>query len=157
MKTCLLLKTKDGRQFLAYEKSLPSIIEFAKTFGSEIYRVEAENPKILELKSLVAAICNQDYKSKPKYHKLEKLHPRTVRNREAILKTAAQIRRYIQRRLLNGKEVSLKELKDRYKDCEITDACLCSHFTTMRKSLSREGHTLEKKGAGKYCIAQNNE
>lgn len=152
MKTCLLLKTKDGRQFLVYKKSLPSIVEFAKTFGAEIYKVEAENQKVLELKYLVAAICDQDYESKPKCHKLEKLHPRSTRNRDAILKTAATIRRYIQRRLLNGKEVSLKELKEKYKDCEITDACLCSHFTAMRKSLSREGHTFEKKGAGKYCI-----
>jgi len=153
-KTCLLLKTKDGRQFLAYEKSLPSIIEFAKTFGSEIYRVEAENQKVLELKSLVAAICDQDYVSKPIYNKLEKLHPGITRNRDAILKTAAKIRKYIQRRLLNGKEVSLKELKERYKDCKVTDACLCSHFTSTRKSLSREGHAFEKKGAGKYCIAK---
>lgn len=153
-KTCLLIKTKDGRQFLAYEKSLPSIIEFAKTFGAEIYKVEAENQKVLELKYLVAAICDQDYVSKPIYKKAERLYPRSKRNRDDILKTADTIRKHIQRRLLNGKEVSLKELKEKYKDHQITDACLCSHFTAMRKTLIREGHTFEKKGAGKYCIVK---
>jgi len=154
IKTCLLLKTKDGREFLAYEKSLPSLIEFAKTFGAEIYKVEVENQKALELKSLVAAICNQDYQSEPTYKKLEKVCPKPKKDRETILKTAAQIRKYIRRRLLAGKEVSLKELKKKYKDCKVTDACLCSHFAAMRKILGREGHSFEKRGAGKYCISK---
>ena len=153
-KTCLLLKTKDGREFLAYEKSLPSLIEFAKTFGAEIYKVEVENQKTLELKALVTAICNQDYKSYPTYTKLEKVCPKPKKDRDTILKTAAQIRKYIRRRLLIGKEVSLKELKKKYKDCKVTDACLCSHFAAIRKLLGREGHNFEKRGAGKYCISK---
>jgi hypothetical protein len=153
MNTCLLLKTKSGRSFLAHEKSLPHLIEYTKTFGAEIYRVEAESDqKVLELKALVAAICDQDYASSPKHKKLEKVHPKAKKDRETILKTAATIRKYIRRRLLSGKEVSLKELKTKYKDCKVTDACLCSHFAAMRKILGREGHSFEKKGAGKYCI-----
>lgn len=153
-KTCLLLKTKDGRHFLVQEKSLPSLIEYTKTFNAEIYKVEVEDQKVLALKALVAAICNQDYKTVPSYTTLEKLHPKGRKNREAILKTAASIRKYIQQQLLSGKEVSLKELKKKYKDCKITDACLCSHFTASRKILNREGHTFDKRGAGTYCISQ---
>ena len=78
----LLLKIK-GRNFLTHEKNLNSLIEFAKTFSAEIYRVEAEDQKILELKALANAICDQDYDAKPRHEKLEKIFPRTVRDRSS--------------------------------------------------------------------------
>jgi len=150
--TCLLLKTKDGRKFLTYEKNLPSLIEFAKTFGAEIYRVEIEKQKILELKALANAICDQEYATSPKHRRIEKIHPKPKRTRQAILRNAIKIRKFIRRRLLAGKPVSLKELKTKYKHYEMTDACLCNHLSTIRKLLIREGYTIKKLGAGKYCV-----
>ena len=59
---CLLIKTKDNRKFLTHEKNLNSLIEFSKTFGAEIFTVPiAQEFSILELKDLVAALCNPQY------------------------------------------------------------------------------------------------
>jgi hypothetical protein len=152
MSECLLIRTKDNRKFLTYEKHLPSIIEFAKTFGAEIYQVEAVG-KLMELKSLANAICDPQYDENPEHTKIDKLYPKSKKTRDNILKDAAKISRFIRRRLLSGKAISLKELKEKYKDCNVTDACLCNHLATMRRSLTREGHSFEKVGAGKYCLA----
>jgi hypothetical protein len=151
-KTCLLLKTKDGRRFLTHEKNLPSLIEFTKTFSAEIYKVEVEGEKIMELKALANAICSQDYSEKPKCAILEKVYPIAKKSRDKILKDAAKIKKYIRKRLLDGKAVSLKELKTKYKSCNVTDACLCTHLSAARKALTQEGHRIRKLGAGKYQV-----
>lgn len=154
IETCLLVKTKDHRRFLTYEKHLLSLVEFAKTFAAEIYRVEpAEGQKVLELKALTAAICDSGYDGPPKYKKVEKIFPKAKRQRQTILADAEKIRRFIKKRLLSGKPVSLRELKNKYKDHKLTDACLCNHLSVVRRNLSDQGHTFRKLGAGKYCLA----
>lgn len=150
---CLLLRTKDKRKFLTYEKNLPSLIEFSKTFGAEIYEVVPEpGEKVLELKPLTVAICNPEYAGAPQYSKIDKIFPKSKRNRSTILNDAGKIRSFIKKRLLEGKPVSLKELKDKYKEWELTDACLCNHLSVMRKELVQNGHSFRKLGAGKYCL-----
>ena len=154
MQNCLLIKTKDNRKFLTYEKHLPSIIEYAKTFNAEIYKVIAKG-KRMELKSLANAICDPQYDEDPECTSVEKLYPRTSKTRKAILKDASRISKFIQRRLLSGNSLSLKELKQKYKNYNVTDACLCNHMATIRKALTREGHTFEKIGAGGYCLKES--
>lgn len=151
---CLLIRTKDKRKFLTYEKNLLSLIEFAKTFGAEIYSViPGAGETVMELKPLTVAICNPEYKEKPKYEKLDKIFPKPKRNRKSILTDAVKIRTFIKKRFLAGKPVSLKELKEKYKESNLTDACLCNHMTVMRRALAEEGHSFRKLGAGKYCLA----
>lgn len=151
---CLLLKTKDNKKFLTHEKNLPSLIEFAKTFRAEIYKVEVEKQKVLELKALVDAICDQEYNTTPKHTKLEKLFPVSKKSRKAILADAVKINSFILRKLDSGKEISLKELKKKYKKQGVTDACLCNHLSMARKQLIRKGRTIKKLGAGTYCVVK---
>lgn len=151
---CLLLKTKENKKFLTHEKNLPSLIEFAKTFRAEIYRVEVEKQKVLELKALVNAICDQEYDTAPKHTKLEKLFPVPKKSRKIILADAVKIRGFIVRKLESGEPVSLKELKNKYKKQKVTDACLCNHLSMARKQLTREGRTIKKLGAGTYCVVK---
>lgn len=151
----LMIKTKNGRKFLTYEKHLSSLVEFAKTFGAEIYAVEPDaGQKVLELKALTAAICTAEYDGPPKYAAGAKIFPKPKRRRRAILAEAGKIRRYITKRLLAGKPVSLKDLKAKYEMHKLTDACLCNHLSVARKVLSRDGHQFKKIGAGKYCLCQ---
>ena len=147
----LLLKIKK-RLFLTHEKNLNSLIEFAKTFSAEIHLVEAESQKVLELKTLADAICNQDYECqvKSEFKTLRKIFPKTQRNRDTILSNAKKIRKFVHRRLTSGKPISLKELKEKYKNYKVTDACLCSHLTSVRKYLAEEGYQIRKIGAGTY-------
>lgn len=154
MEKCLLIKTKDGRKFLTHEKNLPSLIEFAKTFGAEIDVVKPnDGSKILELKTLTTAVCDSLYNEEPQYQIVEKLYPSSQkRDRQTILAEATRIRKFIQDRLLEGKPVSLKELKEMYKEHKLTDACLCNHLAVVRKALGSQGRKFRKLGAGKYCL-----
>jgi hypothetical protein len=151
---CLLIKTKDNRKFLTHEKNLNSLIEFSKTFGAEIFTVPmTPDLSMLELKDLVAALCNPQYVNCEEFSEAKKIFPVTKKDRGSILSDAKLIREYIKTQLLTGHVVSLKEIRDKYKTQNLTDACLCNHITTIRKSLIKEGYSFRKLGAGKYCLA----
>lgn len=150
----LLLKTKDNRNFLTYEKNESSIVEFAKTFNAEVYRVELIKGNVLELKKLAKAFCDPDYQSEPTFNKIEKIFPTPSKTRDQILKDAQKIKKFIEQKMKTGQPLSLKDLKDKYSKYDITDACLCNHFSQVRKALENEGLKIEKVGAGSYCLNQ---
>ncbi len=154
MTTCLLVRTQDKRKFLVPEKNMPTLIEFIKTFHAEVYRVELIEGKIIpQLKLLASAFCNPEYKSTMKVKKIEKIYPVT-RARSFLLENAKKIRKYIQKTLASGKPVSMKQLKKRYKNCNVTDACLCNHLSVVRQQMIRSGKLVNKIGQGKYCLVQ---
>lgn len=155
-KKCLLIQTKDGKKFLTSEKHLPMLIEFAKTFCAEIHLVEANmKEKVLDLKPLTASLCNPEYKAEPKYKAVERLYPKSKRTRKSILEDAKIIRRHIRDKMLAGQPVSLKDLKEAYKNHGLTDACLCNHLTAVRKDLVIAGQKVQKLGAGKYKVIED--
>lgn len=150
---CILIKTKDNRNFITKYNNLSSLIEFTKTFGAEVYSVNVLNKsQILSLKDLTEAFCNPEYKIVPEVERMSKIYPRSTKNRESILIEAKEIREHIKQRFLSGKPVSLKELKKKYENLNLTDACLCNHMSVVRKMLSKEGYKFKKLGAGKYSM-----
>lgn len=150
---CLLIKAKDGKQFLTPEKNLPSLIEFAKTFGAEIHLVQpTQGQSLLDLKALTAALCDPQYNIEPSYKNVEKILPKSKKNRKDMLADADVIRNYIKSRLATGEAIGLKDLKVKYESEDLTDACLCNHLSVVRKQLIKEGHELKKVAAGTYCL-----
>jgi hypothetical protein len=126
---CLLVKTKNRRRFLTHEKNLAYLIEFAKTFQAEIYLVQPEQgQKLLELKPLTVALCASEYTGASKYAIINRIFPKSKRNRQDILAEAEKIRAFIKKKLMAGKPLSLKELKSKYKANKLTDACLCNQL-----------------------------
>lgn len=151
---CLLIRTKDGRDFLTYYKNLPCVIEFVKTFHAEVFKTTAlKNQKVMELKSLTTAICDPQYKGQVQCGKISRLYPSPSKGRKNIIKEAQTIRSYISKSLMSGDTVSLKELKKKYQKLELTDACLCNHMAVVRKELSKSGCLIRKIGAGMYCLS----
>lgn len=150
----LLIKTKDGRSFLTQQKHLKSVQEFCRSLGAEIYLVYP-NPKekLLGLKRLTAAFCNPEFKLSPEYKQIKKIFPESKKDRTEILQKAKEIQSYIIATMLEGKPVSLKDLKERYDGQNLTDACLCNHLTAARRKLAKDGHKVQKLGAGKYAIS----
>lgn len=151
--TCLLLKTKDDRCFVTNENHLNTLTEFAKTFKVEMFLVELkQKTKILSLKALASAICDQSQNYDVQYTKIKRLFPAIKKSRKEILQESERIQKFILNKFTNGKTLSLKELKEKYKNCNLTDACLCQHMARVRKSLSRKGYDFEKLGAGVYRL-----
>jgi hypothetical protein len=149
----LLIVTERKSKFLTERDNLQSLMEFAKTFNSEIYLVEhKKDQKVLNLNALTAALCDSDYKSEPECQKLQRIFPATKRTRRDMISEAEVIRKFIAQQLLSGKELGLKELKQKYKDKELTDACLCQHLSKTRKILSEQGYMFSKVSAGTYQL-----
>lgn len=70
---CLLIKTQDKRKFLVNKKLYEQILEYSKTFKSEIYEVEVlEGKAISQLKTLAEAICNPEFTQKLKVNVIKK-------------------------------------------------------------------------------------
>jgi hypothetical protein len=141
MTKCLLIKTQDGRSFLTQNENLPLLVEFAKVFQAEIFKVNT-NDKLLTIQKLVASFCDQNYKSKPEYTDVKKIFPRKV--------GANHIKEDIEKQLLSANTVKLKNLKSKYKTVSYTS--LCNYFSEVRKNLIRKGYNVVKISAGNYKI-----
>ena len=151
--TCLLVKTKDKRKFLTHKKNLSMLEEFASTFNVEVslVRIFKENTEVLGLEHLAPALCDSNYDTQPDYELISRLFPK--RSRSSILKNADTIKSHIRQQFQKGKNVSLKELKKRFKEnYAVTDACLCNHLSMVRKEFEDGGYLVKKTGAGVYCL-----
>jgi hypothetical protein len=62
---CLMILTKDRRRFFTPEASYEHITEFAKVFNAEVSLVTVQEGEVLDLPSLVPAICNASYRAGP--------------------------------------------------------------------------------------------
>lgn len=145
-----MIETRDHKKFFTHEKNFPQLIEFSKTFNAEISRVQIPSEtEILELEELAPALCEK--KSQNADYTVIETKLRHKTSRKNIISRAKKIQLYIKQSLLNGKIVSLKDLRRKYKG-QITNACLCNHFKQIRESLGQEGHGFIKIGGGKYKI-----
>lgn len=154
--TYLLIVTDNNRKFLTKRENMDSLLEFVKTFKAEIYLAQAENAKVLEIVELVRALCDQEYDDNPECDKMDRLYPAPPKkNRQSILRQSSHIDQYIETRLLAKESISLKKLKKHFKKYNVTDACLCNHLASVRDSLIKAGHSVEKTGRGEYAISQS--
>jgi hypothetical protein len=146
-----MVKTKDQKQCFTHEKNLPQLMEFSKTFGAEISTVQIPSEsEVLELEELALALCEKKTQ-KVEYTLLEiKLQPK--RDRKTILSRAKKIQKHIEKNLLNGEVVSLKKLSNKFKNKQLTVACLCNHFKIVRLKMEKQGRVFVKIGGGKYKL-----
>lgn len=153
MNKCLMIQTKDKRKFFTHKKNMLQLAEFSKTFDAEMSVVKLqEKDMVLDLPQLVPAICNTNYEThqEPHYEVIEILLPKSKRSRSNILEDASKIQEYIKERFLKGNTVSLKDTYSKFKQSNLTKACICTHIKKVRQKLSEEGFEFRKVGGGKY-------
>lgn len=147
---CLLIETNDNRKFFTHEKNYGQLIEFSKAFNAQISTVKIEKGPVLELEELAPAICDPTFtKQNYKYEIIETKNPRRTRgktNQEASI----LITKYIEERFTSNKEVSLKDLKNKFKNYNISDATLRNHFRKTKTELESKGYKFEKVKVGTY-------
>jgi tRNA splicing ligase len=152
MKQCLMINTKDNRKFFTHEENFPDLIEFSRIFNAEMSIVQIENEKeILDLKKFVPAFCEK--KSQKTKYTVLKIKLKLPNNRRKIINRAKKIKKYIQKELTDGNPVSIKALKERFKNYKLTTACLCMHLKSVRTTLAATGVKTIKVGQGKYRVS----
>lgn len=147
---CLLIETKDKRKFFTHEKNFIQLIEFSKAFNAEISTVKLESGHVLELEELAPAICDSDYKKSDVQYEVLETKICNVRSREEILRVAEKVKKYISEQFQKRNTVSLKDLKNKFKKHELTDAALCNHVRRVKSELEKDGLKFLKIGAGQY-------
>jgi hypothetical protein len=149
---CLLIETKDNRQFLTHEKNFIQLIEFSKHFKANISLVKIDNGEILDLEQLAPAICNSNYKKNKIDYKVIETKMKCSK-RKIITSNSTKVQKEIKNKFLQREIVSLKEIKKIFKKLNLTDATLCNHMKKVREDLCKEGYSFVKLGAGKYRIS----
>jgi hypothetical protein len=156
---CLLIKTKDNREFFTHEKNFLQLIEFSKTFGAEVSVVKVNKAEVLDLEELAPAICNDGYNPNGQYEVLEVKIPnskkvaKSLNKRQKILQTATIIKAHILTEFLSGKEVTLHGVRKKFKKYDLSLSAVCNHISRVRQELESEGYKIEKAGAGRYRLA----
>jgi hypothetical protein len=140
MKECILIKTKDDKRFFTYRKYLQNLVNFGEIIEAEFFIAKTKPENILELKKLVLAICSADYKS-PTEFKIIKPIENKIKTKASI-----DIRTHIKESFFKGKEVSLKNIKNEFKNCKLSDPSLCNYISKVRKDLMEKGFPIEKYG-----------
>lgn len=147
---CLLIETKDKRKFFTYEKNFPQLIEFSKTFNAQMSIVQLDKGLILELEELAPAICNPEYqKSYSEYEVIEK-KTKATNKRPNILNIAKSVSSFVFNEFQTKKSISLKTLKIKFKQYNLSDSALCNHIRRVKKQMESQGFKFIKIGAGEY-------
>ena len=139
-----MILTKDHKKFFTHEKNFSQLIEFSRVFDAEISKVQIPNEiEVLELEQLAPALCEKK-SQKVDYKVLEVKFKNT-----STSSRSNKIQKYIEKNLLNGKMVSLKSLKSKYK---LSSPLLCIYFSKTRNKLKEQGYVIQKIGGGKYKL-----
>jgi hypothetical protein len=147
---CLLLQTKDKREFLTNEKNFKQLIEFSKTFKAKILIVNIISGPILTLEELAVALCDKNYKPEFNYEFVENKISIPAVKRQQILKKAQKVNKYILDQFLSGKVVSLSSLKAKFKNLNLSDATFCNHIKRAKDILAQKGLQVKKIKIGQY-------
>ena len=67
---CLMIETKDNRQFFTHEKNFNQLIEFSKFFKAKISVVQIMGADLLSLEELAPALCDTTKKKQKKEFKI---------------------------------------------------------------------------------------
>lgn len=145
----LLLKTKDGREFITYQKNIKYLLKFVETFDAEIFSVAVfQKAKSLQIKDLTTAICNQNYKNENDYKIIKKIYPKNEKSKNKELNIAE----FINKKLLSGESISLDIIKKQYKKNTLENNKLYYYINKVKKELTKKGYNFTKIKVGEYCI-----
>lgn len=145
----LLLKTKDGREFVTYQKNIKYLMKFVETFDAEIFSITIlQKTKCLQIKDLTAAICNQNYKNENHYKIIKKIYPKNEKSKNKKL----NIYDFINKKLLSGESISLDIIKKQYKKNTLENNNLYYYINKVKKELTKKGYKFTKIKVGEYCI-----
>lgn len=148
-KTALLVRAKDKRTFFTTVKNTRFLIEFARTFGAELSVVLAPEATVMKLSQVINSFCDGVPGVKTPYRVIRQIWPNSGL-RDKMLRDAVQIQKYIRRKLTAGKVVSLAEIRNRFSELQLTDACFSNHLARARRDFGKQ---VKRIGHGRYRLS----
>lgn len=156
---CLLVKTLDNRHFFTALDNFPQLIEFSKAQNAEVSVVKPQDPvRVLTLPDLAKSLCDPNYNLvSPNYELIEKrigvINAGSSKlPRQKLIAQAQEIRAYIEKALMDGWQVSLENLGEKFAAYNLGDAAIRKHLTFVRLKLAKEGYAVSKIGVGTYKL-----
>lgn len=159
MKQCLMIKTRDKRQFFTDEEHLPQLIEFSKVFGAEISIVKVAEEKIQPLEDLPGAICDASYKDQSDYElvkikiaEFKTIAPEAPTKRKDILALAAQIKNYIVTELLSKGQVTFAQVEGKFSKYNLSKPTISNHIRRIKEEMALDGYEVAREKRGVYTL-----
>jgi hypothetical protein len=149
---CLLIETKDKRKFFTSKKNLMQLNEFSKTFDSNIFIVEIQKGKLLELDELAAALCNAEYMADGyDYKVINQIKTKKVKEKTSQkTNIGSKIEEFITKELIARKPISIKKVKSKFKKYTISDATVYNKLKKAKLDLEKKGFKFLKVKTGVY-------
>lgn len=149
MSKYLLIESKN-KKLLTYKRNLSQLKELKNIFKVNLYWVEAEGTP-LSIQEIAKFLCDQN--ALPEDVNILKKEPILCkRDRKAILQNSKLIQNYIVTKLSTKKMIALKELKEKFSEFHLSDACFCRHLKTAINQLVDSGWKILKKSRGTYVV-----
>lgn len=151
---CLLIETKDKRKFFTNKKNLIQLNEFSKTFDSNIFIVDLQDGKLMELEDLATAICSPEYiEHDYDYKIIDQIKNEIISNKTKKSKkinVGPKIQEFITKEFLEKRPISIKKIKSRFKNHSISDATFYNKIRKVKSELEKKGFKFIKVKTGVY-------
>ena len=147
---CLMIETKDRRQFFTHEKNFNQLIEFSKCFEAQLSLVQVASVKLLSLEQLAPALCDTTRKKQKIDFKTMEVKLNFSKNKKKS--NSEKIKKSIKKTFLLRKTVSTKSIKLKFKNLNLSNSSFCNYLKKVKDELRKQGYKFIKTGAGEYRI-----
>jgi|694.fasta_scaffold12311_21 hypothetical protein len=135
---CLKIKTFDNRNFYTDIKNYKKIISYKNCLYKQISKVRYEEQILLSLKNLAIAITDNTFNDK----KIIKKN----------INLSNEIKNYIKDSFEKNSFLNFKNLKDKFKDCDVTTANLYNYLNNIKKIYKKDGKEIKRIKSGIFKI-----
>lgn len=149
MNQYLLIEGKN-KKILTHKNNMKYAQEIKSLFKVNLYLVTGEG-KVLDIKEVAKALCDQNYPSY-KMTILTKKPLDAKRDRKTLIDNSKKIRAFITNKLSIKKVITIQELKEKFSDLNLSNACFSKHLKASIMELEARGFIITKKSRGCYVV-----
>lgn len=135
---CLKIRTFDKRNIHTDIKNYKKIEQYKNCLYKQISKVKYNGQILLSLKNLAAAISDHTFNDKKIIKKNNNL--------------SNEIKKYIMDSFEKNNFLNFKNLKNKFKDCDVTTANLYNYLNNIKKIYKKDGKEIKRIKSGIFKI-----
>jgi hypothetical protein len=140
-KYCLRIKTFDGRSLYINFNNYSKIVKFKKILFKDLAKVVFKGQKILSFKNLSAAIADHTFNDRKISKKNDNL--------------SNDIKSYIMKSFEKDSFLNFNNLKNKFKDYDVTTANLYNYLNNIKKLYKKDGKEIKRIRSGIFKIQED--